>query len=432
MSNAFRRKVSFLSNILLALIVAVLALHKWTKPSAASNPEKDSAKAKDEVSLQETATKAPVPGAKLKTEFPRFTETKSPSDRRRWMIDQLRLMGVPNEVLGRVARVDFEAQWESRFDDCHGDMDKLAGVQLKMSLSKDAEMRAALGEKDFKQWDQGNMLWEAMSTKVDVNPTEADAIYDLKKKLQQRQLELEQGRLKGTMDDAEINHATDAAYAEFNQKMRDVLGDARFAKSQQIDDAFATDTLRHELAAANPSDSQVQELYGVEKEWNKARAELDHEFENDMASPEYLEKARALASAHDQEFQRVLGTDAFNDYQKQQDATYTTMKKFETLWGLDSTKVDYVYGAMKQYQKNVEDYQVQVGAMQAKGQSVDWDAVNNNLQQFANQTQQAIQTRLGANSFNKLQRSRLCGGRRLATSKGPPTAAEGRPSDLAR
>ena len=63
----------------------------------------------------------------------------------------------------------------------------MAAVQLEMDMSKDAQMRAALGEAGFKQWDQGKKLWEAMSTKVDVTPAEADALYDLKKKLDQRQ-----------------------------------------------------------------------------------------------------------------------------------------------------------------------------------------------------------------------------------------------------
>ena len=83
------------------------------------------------------------------------------------------------------------------------------------------------------------------------------------------------------------------------------------------------------------------------------------------------------------------------------------MKKYEILWGLDDKKIDYVYDAMKQYQKKVEDYQVQVLALQAQGQNVDRNAANKNLQQLAEQTQQALQDQLGQDSFNKLQRNRV-------------------------
>jgi hypothetical protein len=398
MSSEFRHRASLLSNIVLVGIVAALGFHKLTRasvPTVATIDPGITNEVHPRTVVKETPTVISQPQPQLPAEF------KSPSDRRRWLIDELRAMGVPTEVFGRVARIDFEMQWDSRFDACHGVMDKMAAVQLAMNLNKDAEMRAALGDKDFKQWDQNYMLWEAMSTKVDVTAAEADALYDLKKKLQQRQLEVEQARLKGTMDDAEINDAINSAYAEFNQKMRALLGDDRFAKSQQIDDAFTADSLHYQLASANPTDAQFQELSKVEKVWNRSQGELD------PSAPDYLEKLKAVNEARDQDYQRVLGDEAFNNLQKQQDSTYLAMKKYENLWGLDDSKIDYVYTTMKQYQKNLENYQTQLSVLQAQGQSADWVAVNNKLQQSAAQTQQSLQNFLGTDSFNKLQRNRL-------------------------
>lgn len=317
------------------------------------------------------------------------------------MVDQLRAMGVPNDVLALVARVDFEVQWDSRFDECQNDRDKLAAVQLQMDLNKDAEMRAALGEAGFRQWDQKNMLWEAMSTEVDVSASESAAIYDLKKKLQQRLLDLEQAGVKKTMDGAEINDGYDKAYAEYNQQLKALLGDDRYAKSQQLDDAFKTDLLRHELAGVSPSDSQFQELLKAQQQWDKAQSQLD------PTSADYAAQFKALNDARDQEYQQVLGTNAFATYQKQQDSDYTEMKKYETLWGLDDSKIDYVYDTMKQYEKSVQDYQAQVSALQARGQNVAYDTVNGTLQQLASQTQQALQNYLGQDSFNKLQRNQI-------------------------
>jgi hypothetical protein len=203
------------------------------------------------------------------------------------------------------------------------------------------------------------------------------------------------------MDDAEINDATDSAYSEFNQQMKAVLGDDRFAKSQQIDDAFTADSLRYELASANPTDAQFQELSKVEKEWNQSQKELD------PSSPDYLEKLKAVNEARDKDYQRVLGDDAFNNLRKQQDSTYVTMKKYQTLWGLDDSKIDYVYAAMKQYQNSVDNYQSQISALQAQGKTADWAAVNNKLQQTAAQTQQSLLDHLGTDSFNQLQRNRV-------------------------
>ena len=203
------------------------------------------------------------------------------------------------------------------------------------------------------------------------------------------------------MDDAQINQASDKAYSEYNQQLKALLGGDRYAKSQQLDDAFVADNLRHELAKANPNDAQFQELFKLEQENKKVRLELD------SSSATYAEQIKALDEARDQAYQRVLGTDAFNTLKKEQDPGYSTMKKYETLWGLDDSKIDYVYGTMQQYQKGVEDYKAQVLALQAQGQNVDWAAVDQHLQQLANQTQQTLQNYVGPDSFDKLQRNHV-------------------------
>jgi len=329
----------------------------------------------------------------------RYSDAASPADRRRLIVDQLRAMGVPNDVLALVALEDFEVEWDSRFDACRGDSAKMERVQLAKDMGKDDAMRAALGEAGFKQWDTKTMLWEAMSTAVDATPAESDSIYALKKKLQQRQFELEQAQMNGTMDRAHGLDAVRESYDEYNRELKAVLGDERYAKSQQLDDGFMSDNLRYELAKVNPSDAQFQQLFKVEKDWNKSFAQLD------QSAPDYLDKFKALNSARDQAYAEVLGSDALHTLREQEDSSYVQMKKYETHWGLDDTKIDYVYNTMNQYRKAVGDYQSQVQAMQHQGQNVDWTAVNNTLQQLASQTQQALQTTVGPDSFTRLQRN---------------------------
>jgi hypothetical protein len=266
-------------------------------------------------------------------------------------------------------------------------------------------MRAALGEEGFKLWDQGNMLREANIGKIQLTDSETNALYDLKKKLQQRHWDLEQARLNGEMDDAEINDAYDKAYSEFNQQTKALLGDERYAKSQGLDDGTAATNLQQELAKVNPSDSQFQELLKAQQQLNESRSELDKQFQDDPSSADYAEQIKALDEARDQEYQRVLGTNVFDTLQKAQDDGYSKMKKYENIWGLDDNKIDNVYGSIKYYEKSVQDYQAQASALEAQGQSVDWDAVNKNLQQFKEQTQQALQNSLGQDCFNKMQRN---------------------------
>jgi hypothetical protein len=400
MTGKFRHQASLVLNIVLVVTVAMLALHKLARASASSAMQAGPRITTNEGSSQKMSNESSIT---QEPTLPRSADITSAADRRRSIVDQLRAMGVPNDTLALVARVDFELQWESRFEACGVDRDKLAAMQLEMDTSKDAEMRAALGEAGFKHWDQKNMLWEAMSTEVEATPSETDAIYAMKKKLQQRALELEQARLKGTMDDAEITKAQEKAYSEYNQQLKAVLGDERYAKSQQLDDAFTAGNLKYTLAKAgvNPGDSQFQDLFKVEQEWNKSQLKLD------SSSPDYAAQLKALNDARDQAYRKVLGADGFDTLQKEQDPGYSQMKKYETLWGLDDNKIDYVYSTMKHYEKSVRDYQAQMTALQAQGQKVDWDVVNTHLQQLTDQTGQTLQTYLGQVSFNKLQRNRL-------------------------
>jgi hypothetical protein len=317
----------------------------------------------------------------------------------------LRAAGVPNRILARVVQADFDEQWDRRVEECGGDADKLAALQIAKEREEEAEMRASLGEESFKQWDQENMLREANLGKTQLTASEADSLYGMKKKLQQRRWDLEQARLKGEMDDAEINDAYDQAYSAFNQQMKALLGDERYAKSQGVDDGAAAANLRHDLAKLNPSDSQFQELLKAQQQWNERRSQLDQQFQDDPSSAAYAEQIKALDAARDQDYQRVLGTNVFDTFQKEQDGGYSKMKRYESIWGLDDHKIDYVYGTMKYYEKSVQDYQDRARALEAQGQSVDWDAVNKNLKQFAEQTQQSLQNYLGQDRFDKMQRN---------------------------
>jgi hypothetical protein len=390
--------VSLVSNVVLAASVVALVLHK-SQPAPILSAS--------EVAPEKISNEKPV--LPNQPQSPRYPESASVAGRRLWLVDQLRATGVPNNVLARVVLSDIEEQWQKRFEDSaqngHGDADSMGKLQLEHDQSEDAEMRAALGEEGYRQWDQGNMLREANMGKLELSESETNSIYNLKKKLQQRQWDLAQAKLNGEIDDANFNDETDKAYSEFNQQMKALLGDERYAKSQGTDSGSAATSLLHDLAKANPTESQFQDLLKAQEEMNKRRSELDKQFQDNPASLAYAEQVKALDAARDQEYQRVLGTNVFDALQKEQDIGYSRMKKCENIWGLDDNKIDYVYGSIKYYEKSVEDYQAQARALEAQGQSVDWAGVNKNLQQFAAQTQQALQNYLGQDSFSKMQRN---------------------------
>ena len=114
---------------------------------------------------------------------------------------------------------------------------------------------------------------------------------------------------------------------------------------------------------------------------------------------------KALNDSRDQEYQKILGSAAFDTLQKSQDPGYNQMKKYETLWGMNDENVDSVYNTLQYYQKTIQEYQMQAKAREAQGQTVDWTTVKQNVKQFTDQTQKSLQTYLGEDRFNKLQQN---------------------------
>src|SRR6185437_1283628 len=145
------------------------------------------------------------------------------------------------------------------------------------------------------------------------------------------------------------------------------------------------------------------DLLKAQQQLDDRRSQLDKKFQDNPSSPDYAAQTRALDDARTQDYQRVLGTNVFDALQKSQDIGYSKMKKYENIWGLDDSKIDYVHGTIKYYEKSVQDYQAQAKALESQGQSVDWDAAKKTLQQFAQQTQQSLQTYLGADNYNKME-----------------------------
>lgn len=336
-------------------------------------------------------------------EYPR---TASASAQRRWLVDQLRAMGVPNRVLARVVLADLDWAWNKRGGELslqsHGDPDTLAAFKLENAMGLDAQMRAALGEEGFKQWDRENMLREANHGKLPLTTAEIEGSYSLWKALQRRELELKKARVKGEMDEMELSAAYEKTISEFEQRMKLLLGEERYAKARQIDDGAH---LRQGLANAHLNDSQFQELLETQKQWNALRFKIDQQFRNDPSSSAYSEQLSVLDEARDLEYRRVLGTEIFDTFQKEQHPSFSLMTKHASLWGLDNDKIESVYGSIRYYEKTVQDYQAQVRATEAQGQSVDWDGVNKNLNQFADETRQSLQNYLGQDSFDKMQRN---------------------------
>jgi hypothetical protein len=388
-------KASFGLNAFLAAVVVLLAVRQHV-------PEPPTGAAVAEANLTPPTEPNPVASRR---DAPLMSAAR-PTATSNWeaWIEQLRAAGAPDKVLARVVLASFDERWERRFDEVQQkfnrgevDYEALSTLSRERDREQERELRNTLGEEGFKRWDQENTLRFMNLTRIPLTASETNALYDLHKGLQQQFRDLEQARDAGEMDDADFNERQNRAQAEYDQRLKTLLGDKRYATMQGLDDVGAGE-LRRNLRSVNASDAQFEALLQAQREWTERRAELDRQLQsNQSLNIAYEDQIKALDQARDLEYQRVLGTNAFDTFQKSQDARYVKMKRYANTWGIDDASIDYIYGTLKYYEKSIEDYQQQARALEEQGQTVDWDAVNHNLHQ----------SYLGQERYGRLKRNEL-------------------------
>ncbi len=159
MSRELRLQLSLAFNLLLVVTVLALVLHKSGRAPAPIVPE---------TGAEVITAKHPVVIEQLK--LPHYPGIASETDRRRWLVDQLRAAGVPNNVVARMVLAELDEGSQKRFDEAALDSrvnpDALAALHLEQEKDTEEQMRAALGEAGFKQWDQARLLREANIGKI--------------------------------------------------------------------------------------------------------------------------------------------------------------------------------------------------------------------------------------------------------------------------
>ncbi len=329
-----------------------------------------------------------------------------------WMV-QLHSAGVPDYLLARLVVADSEERWAQRERELQKQCDRgeldpedLVDAREKNEAQQEADLRAILGDAGFHRWDRQRVL-QAMNLDLSalrLSETEMDSLYELRKQEDARQRELEQARRNGELDGEDFVQKQTEAQENFDTQLKALLGDQRFASMAPASDAAIAADLRRQFKGANLGEDQLQTLADAQRLWSQQRTELA-ESASAAGSPELEQKLAAADAARDQAFQQVLGADGFAQYQKQQDENYQMMKHNASAWQLNDQDIDAVYQTIHSFESNMRAYQQQAQALQQQGQQVDWAGVQQNLQTFQQQAQDALRKYLGADRFQKMRQN---------------------------
>jgi hypothetical protein len=383
----------------LALVVALFCL-ATRKPQASPAPKE----------IPETAVREVQP---VRNALRPYATAIVDSDWNQW-VNTLRDAGVPTRVLARLVREGFDDQWQTRQAEAQAafmrgdmDIDALSALNIEHDAEQEKAIRSALGEQEFRKWDMTNVLQSLNLRDIPLTAAEVDTLYDLQKNHINRANELLAAKLKGQIDYATMEEQQTRFEADYDAKLKTLLGEQRFATLQGTGEVAGE--LQREFSEAKlPADVPFESLVDLQNQWTERRSTMVgqvNEAKSQIANWE--QEIKRVDDQRDQEFQRVLGTNAFDTLTAAQDSRYKEMKRYADTWGIGDVDADFVYRTMKYYEKNVADYNQRARQREADGQSVDWDAVKQNVQQFSAQIEQSVRSYLGDDRFDKLKQNRI-------------------------
>lgn len=327
-------------------------------------------------------------------------------------VDLLRNAGAPESLLTTLIQSDFDRRWQSRaadlqkkYENNEADINDIALMNIEHDSDLEREMENTLGEDGFKHWDEARQFSDINVAALDLTPAETDSLYQLRKRLQQQLRAAEIAKDKKEIDQAELDSRHEAAEVEYQQQLRLLLGYQRYnlAKGSGI-----PDDIKHTLKEMNVGQDQLAEVETIQDKSDDKQAELEQEVEaGELNEAGFQQQMQSLRDWQQQQMQSALGTNAFAYFQKQQDPRYVNMQSFAINWGLSDQDIEQVYGALNNYDRTVQDYQQQMNACQANGDTEKEDEIKQALQTFSVQTAQSLQQYLGPQRYQTLKQNRI-------------------------
>jgi len=165
--------------------------------------------------------------------------------------------------------------------------------------------------------------------------------------------------------------------------------------------------LKQNLRGIQVDESQISGMNTAQQQWNSQRNQLDIQLQKgEVTTEDYEKQMAALDARRDQEYQKVLGTNGFAEFQRNQSEQYQTLKRLGPGVGFTDDDVNNLYAMLQDYQTEVREYRDRAQQLEAQGQTVDWPSVDKALADYAQQTESALRGQLG-DKFDKLKRSNV-------------------------
>jgi hypothetical protein len=337
---------------------------------------------------------------------------KSAADWPRW-VDSLHKLGIPNRAIASMVLADFERRWEQRQNELQrrydtGEIDAavLARDRSGYEREQERELRQALGDEGFRQWEKENLLRSYAQVEPALNAEETELLYRVQKDIAQKRRDLDDAHSRGEIDSEMYEERAMALSTEQSDQTKKVIGENRLNKFHVEVDPIEAE-MRRVTRRLNLPITQVDALVDIEQARGIMEEDLNAQLAKNPDLPEASVEARrlAIAAARDQAYESILGKNGFNSWQMSTDSRYETLRRFAPGWQLGDADVSRVYAAIQQQDQLTRERRLQALADERSGRPVDWAAVQNDLDALKAQTEQSLSASLGAERIARLKRN---------------------------
>ena len=327
-------------------------------------------------------------------------------------IASIRALGVPNALLARLVQADFAERWERRsraleLRRAAGEIDdEEAARELGDHDEEQArELRAALGEAGFAAWEKDQVLRAFSGANPPLTEAEGEQLYRLQKESEAKRRELTAAHARGEIDAVALDTALEALEETHASEVKSVLGESRVGSGDLADDA-ARVKLRRQFKTLNMPADQIEKLADLDQARALLEKGLDQSADGAGQSDRGREAERlAVTEARDRAFERVVGPEAFQAWQRMTDPRWEALQKYAPAWNLSAAEAGRVYALLQQRDAAVRERQLQALASQPGGSRPDWPAVQREVDTQARTTADSLRQLLGSERFQRMEQN---------------------------
>lgn len=324
----------------------------------------------------------------------------------------VRTLGVPNPLLASLVRADFEQRWERRsralkLRHAAGEIgdDELARELGDHDEEQARELRAALGETGFAAWKKDQVLHSYADANPPLTEAEGNQLYRLQEEADSKRRELTAAHDRGEIDATTLDAELEALEEAHASKVKSILGESRMVSADQVDDS-ARGNLLHQFKTLNVPADQIEKLADLDQ----AKSVLEQGLEQSANAAGLSDAARqaerqAVTEARDRAFERILGPEEFQTWQRMTDPRWEALQKYAPAWNLDDTEEARVYALLQQRDAAARERQLQALASQRGGAAPDWPTVQRDLETQAQRTADSLRQLLGPDRFQRMEQN---------------------------